>query len=383
MYQCIPFKSLLLTPGLVGVVRGLITGGSSVFYYGTCFDVPFDMLKKYGIDIENEINQLREELPIAPLRDDVMGSKAKLIMRSAKALGYNWNKLNKFMYQDKWDPTTQQFGNYYYGDPAGVKWSARMFIDEAVKHGATMINNAKVREVIHKNGKAVGVAYKKRGITRRVFAPDIVIAAGGIGSPLILRKSGIANVGREFFYDPLISVAGYVKGLPQDNEIPMSGGMHVHEDGYVMTDMALPKMLNTVFAASAFRFWRMFSHTNVVRIMVKVKDDLGGTIGDWGDIRKDLSNNDKAKLMKGYHHARKILKHAGAKGIHKTWYLAAHPGGTVKLGEAVDNNLETKVANLYVCDCSVIPEAWGLPPTLTILGLGKRLASHLSGHRAG
>ena len=34
--------------------------------------------------------------------------------------------------------------------------------------------------------------------------------------------------------------------------------------------------------------------------------------------------------------------------------------------------------NLYVCDCSVIPEAWGLPPTMTLVGLGKRLAKHLA-----
>jgi choline dehydrogenase-like flavoprotein len=28
---------------------------------------------------------------------------------------------------------------------------------------------------------------------------------------------------------------------------------------------------------------------------------------------------------------------------------------------------------------SVIPEAWGLPPTLTLVGLGKRLAKYLTG----
>jgi choline dehydrogenase-like flavoprotein len=43
----------------------------------------------------------------------------------------------------------------------------------------------------------------------------------------------------------------------------------------------------------------------------------------------------------------------------------------------VDSNLKTEYENLYVCDCSVIPEAWGLPPTFTNLGLGKRLAKHL------
>ena len=45
----------------------------------------------------------------------------------------------------------------------------------------------------------------------------------------------------------------------------------------------------------------------------------------------------------------------------------------------VDADLKTRFDNLYVCDCSVIPEEWGLPPTMTLLGLGKRLAGHLLG----
>ena len=67
-----------------------------------------------------------------------------------------------------------------------------------------------------------------------------------------------------------------------------------------------------------------------------------------------------------------------AKDICKTRCFAAHPGGTVKVGDVVDSDLQTELQNLYVCDCSVIPEAWGLPPTLTLIGLGKRLAKHLA-----
>jgi choline dehydrogenase-like flavoprotein len=67
----------------------------------------------------------------------------------------------------------------------------------------------------------------------------------------------------------------------------------------------------------------------------------------------------------------------GAKSVYNSGLLAAHPGGTVKIGEHLDTNLQTKIENLYVCDCSVIPREWGLPPTFTILALGKRLAKHL------
>ena len=114
--------------------------------------------------------------------------------------------------------------------------------------------------------------------------------------------------------------------------------------------------------------------------MVKAKDALGGSLTKNGGVRKPLSGDDIQKLDRGYRRAREILANAGAKGIFRTTYLAAHPGGTVKIGEYLDSDLKVKsIDNLYVCDCSAIPEAWGLPPTLTLICLGKRLAKHLCG----
>lgn len=113
--------------------------------------------------------------------------------------------------------------------------------------------------------------------------------------------------------------------------------------------------------------------------MVKARDELGGKLTDHGGVRKILDENEKQKLLRGYERAKEILKNAGAKSIFRTLYLAAHPGGTVKVGQIVDSNLMTEYDNLFVCDCSVIPEAWGMPPTTTIIGLGKRLAKYLSG----
>jgi len=127
-----------------------------------------------------------------------------------------------------------------------------------------------------------------------------------------------------------------------------------------------------------FRFHCLFSHSKTLSIMIKAKDGLSGHLTDRGGVRKPLTKSDKEKLMKGYLRASEILKNAGAKNIFKSWYIAAHPGGTAKINDVVDSDLQTDYENLYVCDCSVIPEAWGLPPTLTLIGLGKRLAKHLS-----
>ncbi len=56
----------------------------------------------------------------------------------------------------------------------------------------------------------------------------------------------------------------------------------------------------------------------------------------------------------------------------------AHPGGTAAIGEVVDQNLETQVSGLFVCDASVLPVAPGLPPMLTIGALAKYLAKKLT-----
>ena len=65
----------------------------------------------------------------------------------------------------------------------------------------------------------------------------------------------------------------------------------------------------------------------------------------------------------------------GAGAVYRSQTLNFH--APVKIGDVVDSNLKTEKENLYVCDCSVMPAAWGIPPTLTLLSLGKRLAKHL------
>ena len=371
----LPGKGLLFTPQMLALYRAITTGGSSVLFYATAFPVPFDTLKSYGIDIENEVKELWEELPVAPVKDEMVGPMAKRIMNSAIELGYNWQKLNKIMYQDKWRPG-YKFGHY--GDPHQVKWDARRFIEEALTNGAKIINGAKVNKVILERKKALGVEFTRKFRKYRVFAPKIVVSAGGIGTAVILRESGLKRAGYDFFIDPLIGVRGTLKDIDVPNsEIPMTAGVHLEEEGYMMTDMAHPFAVSAMFAAGVLRFHKIFSRRKTLQIMIKAKDELGGKLTDKGGVRKILDKREKQKLQRGYDRACKILKNAGAKSIFMTGYTAAHPGGTVKIGDLVDSNLMTEYEDLYVCDCSVFPEACGIPPTTTIMGLGKRLAKHL------
>jgi choline dehydrogenase-like flavoprotein len=369
-----PGKGTLFTPDGLAVFRSITTGGSSVVYYATILDPPFAALKRFRVDISKEADEVRRELPTAPLDEYLIGPFARRIMESARALGYSWDPLKKFVYQEKCRPDCDKC---IYGCPYGAKWNARMYVEEAVASGATLMNGAKVTRVLIEQGKAVGVEFRTKGEVRQTFASKIVISAGGIGSPVILRASGIKEAGHDFFFDPLIGVFGTVKDLKGGREFPMATGVKLEDDGYLMTDFNLPAPLYMAFTGEVLRFDRLLSHSRTLQIMVKAKDPLGGRLTDRGGIRKTLLPEDKRRLMHGYERAKIILRHAGARNIFKTWYMATHPGGTVKIGHLVDSNLRTEFENLYVCDCSVIPVAWGLPPVFTIICLAKRLAKHL------
>ena len=82
-------------------------------------------------------------------------------------------------------------------------------------------------------------------------------------------------------------------------------------------------------------------------------------------------------LARGREIATRILVRAGCDPdtILTSPPRGAHPGGTVRIGDVLDPDLQTEIAGLYVCDSSVIPEPMGLPPALTIIGLAKRLVN--------
>jgi choline dehydrogenase-like flavoprotein len=116
-------------------------------------------------------------------------------------------------------------------------------------------------------------------------------------------------------------------------------------------------------------------------VMIKIKDDISGGITIEGEISKPMTDRDSFRLNHAAIVARRILIRAGADAdsIFLTPLRGTHPSGTVRLGQLVDQNLQTEVKNLYVCDASTFPEALDRPTVLTILGLGKRLAAHLLG----
>ena len=360
------------------MVRCLTVGGSTMMYTGTAFDPDVEKFKKYGVDLTPElIDEVKAELKVAPLADEFIGSAAKFLMKSAQDLGFDWQKLNKFVDPSKGKLHTKNF--FFGSDVDQPRWQARDWALEAEKKGATLLTNTYVEEIIVENKIATGVFAKgKNGEQVEVNANAVVIAAGGVGSPVILQKSGIYEAGQKFFFDPFCMTFGYMDE-PTDFswEPPMVSGIHT-EDGVMVTDMSLPWTMHANYAAKGKKYFTAFRTKRALGLMTKISDDLEGSIGITEQITKRLTNDDHYKIEKGRAISRKILSNLGAKDIWFAGYGAAHPGGTCRIGAIVDSNLETEYRNLFVSDSSVIPEQWGLPPVLSFILLGRRLAKHLS-----
>jgi choline dehydrogenase-like flavoprotein len=374
-----PGRGLSLTPELASVSRGITTGGSSVFYCATAFDPPLEMFRKHGVELADEVAELKSELPYGPLEKQLIGKFAAAIMASARDLGYDWQPLPKLVFQDR---CRADCDKCMMGCPYGAKWTSRCFVEEAVEVGSDLVTQARVRRVVTSNGSVIGVEVSVNGSRRQYNAPRVVLSAGGIGSAKILAASGDFASGKDYFFDPLVAVIGALPAVTGGREFPMAAGLHLEADGCVLTDLVYPRWMYHFFTAAVLRLHRLLAHDHSAVVMVKIRDDLGGKLTSRGGIRKRLSRADRERLRTGVDHARRILDYAGAENVYTTRVVATHPGGTAKIGEVVDANLETRIPGLYVCDCSVIPEAWGLPPTLTILALGKRLAKHIGNGRA-
>jgi choline dehydrogenase-like flavoprotein len=357
------------------LVQGVTAGGSTAINFATAALPPLSMFAAHGVDLLPALQALRSELPMAPLPDKLIGPMAARMMAGAQSLGMEWKKLDKMI-----RPQQCRTGCWrcVYGCPFGAKWTARDFLDDAISDGATLIDGAQVDSVIVEQGQASGVRYRKHGEVITVMGKNIILAGGGIGTPQLLHRSGLHPEYSTFFSDPVAAVMGYVDDIDGGAEVPMAAGMQMEAEGMSFADMTLPKPMYQAFAAQVGRLDRLFAHAGTLSMMVKIRDDIGGSIGPrW--VNKSLSVADRSKLKAGVGIATDILKAAGARKIFKSWHFAAHPGGSVRIGEGVNSNLQTSTPNLYVCDASVIPESWGLPPTLTLLCLGKRLGQFVQG----
>jgi choline dehydrogenase-like flavoprotein len=360
------------------MVRLLTVGGSTVIFCGVAYQPPAWFKERHGIDLDPYVAEIVKEFDLAPLPDRLIGGGSRRIMTAAREEGLDWNPFPHFIDPAQCDLSCPKC---MIGCAKGAKWTARDYVEEALGRGARLKTQAHVEEVLSDGGRVTGVRGLAMSGPFTVEAERVIVAGGGLGTPMLLQASGIEDAGRNgFFIDPLCLTSGISKGPGSSHDIPMScGTLEMQREGIIMTDVVDPWPLYFfgLIMGGPRRPKHFLGYPRTLGIMTKARDPLTGSISPGGKVSKPLGQPELGLLARGREIATRILVRAGCdpQTILSAPPRGAHPGGTVRIDDVLDRDLQTEISGLYVCDSSVIPEPMGLPPALTIISLAKRLVN--------
>lgn len=342
-------------------------GGSTIVAAGNGVRILEDEFKELGIDLSDEYDKIEELLGIHQMDDAHIGKGTQKFIDCANELGFDAMKMPKFIRDEDCKPC----GKCSFGCPRDAKWSSKDFVDIAVENGAELVTGAEVIKIATANKSIKSVEYIKDGKEESIESDLVILAAGAIDSAVILQKSGI-DAGNRLFFDPFVSVGGVLKDINFNSETQMNGLA-------VGKEYILAPHFSSFIAKYIKETDPEIEDKDILSIMVKVPDDMVGTVDSEGNVFKFNTIDDIRRLAQGSAAAGAILEKAGVDPttMTSTVFRGAHPGGTAAIGEVVDKNLKTEIDGLYVSDASVIPVSPGKPPILLILALALRLANHL------
>ena len=369
-------KKLRYSDEGIMLFRTFMAGGTTVVSCGNGVRCLEEELAGLGVTLEEEFVEAESEMHIAPISERLLSEGSKQIMWAAEELGYRMELMPKFI-----DPEVCiKCGQCCTGCQSGAKWSAVDYLEQAGRSGADVVYNTTVQQVLVENGMAKGILTTGPQGQRRILSETVILSAGALATPVILQQSGIKDAGTGLFLDMFVNAYGVTDGLNQVHEPTMA---LICSEFYENKGFILSPFINHL---GICRFAELGPRgltvpvDRLVGIMIKIRDEAVGHVHGDGTVSKTVTEKDWGRFQEGSSVAKEMLVKAGAdeQSFVVSKPQGAHPGGTAAIGRIVDNDLQTKVGNLFVCDASVLPTTPGLPPILTIVALAKRLAKTLA-----
>lgn len=351
------------------LVYGIGTGGTTTLAAGNGVRAA-DALREIGIDLGPEFAELEAALPISTAHRPRWRPATEGLFAACESVGLEPWVTPKLVDYER----CTHCGRCVLGCPRGAKWDSRVFLREAQAAGARLEMGVRVDRVVLDGDRVAGVAVWRRG--RRDFMPadTVVLAAGGLGTPPILQRSGIATQNR-LFVDPVLCVAAPWPGAKLNAEVPMP--FVVERDGYIVSPYF--DFLSFFFDSRWLR-----PAGDIIALMIKLADSEVGVAepGRAGSprpkVRKALTVRDRRRLREAVELCTQVLV---AAGVHRADVFlgacnAGHPGGMLPLNgrERREMQADDLPDGLYVADATLLPKSLGKPPILTVMALAARVA---------
>jgi choline dehydrogenase-like flavoprotein len=407
-------------PIVLPLGRGI--GGTTLVNSGTCFRTPQKVLDRWradfglDLDLDEEFALVEEAIGVREVPEELAGRNATLVKEGAAKLGVSWAFLERNAVG------CVGSGVCAFGCPTGAKQHAgQVWIPRAEAAGARTFTCTRAERIVVEGGRVREVLARTDGGGRvRVRAEAVIVAAGALLTPLLLRRNGLGAGSGQLGRNLSIHPASAARAIFDEVVDPWAGvpqSLYVDElaaDGIMLEGIAGPPdqgAMSTPRTGAEHRELMLAAQrTGSFGVMVSdsargsVREILGRLV-----VRYDLHPGDAERFRRGFELLARIFFAAGARevivplagvptlcngdvsplhGLHvrprQVSAMAFHPLGTARAGadpssSVVDPRLRVHgVGGLYVADGSVVPSPLGVNPQITIMALAARLARDLS-----
>jgi choline dehydrogenase-like flavoprotein len=427
----------------IALIAGGCLGGGTVVNYTTSFRSP-DWLREewandYGLtafatdEYTASMDAVYERLGVNAAHNRV-SARERVLERGMRKLGWHAAYMPRNVQGCTQDANCGFCG---YGCQIGAKQSTlKTYLLDAYRRRARIVVNCKVDRVLIENGRAVGVRATVRqpempAFTLIVRSRAVVAAAGAIGTPALLQRSGVRSpaVGRWLRLHPGIAVLGVfdetlrpwegsLQAVYSDEWINLDGRYHgVKLESGPMHPAILAHAIPWRDPTQYRRLMRLLPNMSVLAPLVR--DHGGGRVtAKDGAARVDyrLGTDDLADIRRGIQAAVQIMEAGGAREIFtgQSAYVAYKPGqrggieafmsevdragyGSGQMGYfsfhqmgscRMGNDPATSVVGpdheahlvkgLFVADGSAFPSASGVNPMITIMAMAHRASRFIA-----
>jgi choline dehydrogenase-like flavoprotein len=412
-----------LAPSAVASIQGRCVGGSTLPNSAILFRIPDDVLEEWadehgleGLDnaaLAASYERVERLARKGPASGPELGRKNELFAKGAAAMGIEAHPF------DLGKEGCKGHGTCLPACRMGAKYSTDLsHVPDAVKFGARLYTRARCEKVFSSDGQATGVvgdfvdAKGKKTGRFRVNARAVVLAGGVLGTPLMLKRSGLGNssgqVGRNLHGQP----GAAIYAIFDEKVEPWKG----HTQGYgafldkhrkievLWSPLSLMAVRMPGFGHALKENLALFPYTAVWDVVIRGTSSgriLGGTGSD--PIAWFPQNQvDTDRIASGLKLLGEMAFAAGAKAVMPGAYglpdritdpeqlellgpgminpnqlvmASTHIFGTCRMGgdpatSVVDSKGECHdVKNLWICDGSVLPNGTRVNPHEPIMAV--------------
>lgn len=406
---------------LMPVMSAEVVGGGTYVNSAICFRAPERVLRRWVNEFGIEFATPENMRPIfEEVEQDIMVQKTTpqqargnnlIFKKGADALGWEGDFISRNA------PGCTGCGVCQFGCPSAGKGSTDTnYLPRATTRGAVIYAEAKVDRVQVAAGRATGVVgHFSDGRPFEIDADHVMLAGGAFGTPLALFRSRLGgssgHLGRNVHVHPGVgTVAFFPEPINLWDGVTQGYFVADFDNGLILeTFSATPDVLFMAFPRGALPAKRM-KYMGACGVMIG--DESAGNFvpsGDDVDLRYDLVEADRARLVDGLRRVVKAFFAAGALEVHpgissgrlantldgvleqlppdlpvsRMSMQSSHPQGSARMaadpkqGVVRPDGQLHGVDNLWVADASLFPSAVSVNPQITIMAFAKVIARNV------